>query len=106
MLFEDENDQPTLKVCRDAQGYRPIEIVRRMILRDPNMTTQEAQRLASAAGLRISPMVVSHTVADMRACYKAIAEAGLLRRDADDRRREIEDDLVEIAPKRRLSSAR
>ena len=96
MLFEDENDQPTLKVRREAQDYRPIELVRRMVLRAPDLTVQEAQALARQAALRISPALVSATVTDMRACYKTIAQAGLLRRDAEERRGALEDDLIPL----------
>jgi hypothetical protein len=65
-----------------------------MALRDPNLTATEAIKIVNAAGLRISPTSVSFTLTEFRACYAVIAEAGLLRRDAEERRQALEPDLV------------
>lgn len=97
---EDENARPTLKL-RNGSPKNAITLVRRLALRDPDLTAPEAIKIAERAGLKISPTSVSFTISEFRAAYHEIEQAGLLRRDAEERRAGLDDDLIPI--KRRSS---
>jgi len=98
---QDDDENVTLKL-RKGSPKNPLTLVRRLALRHPDLTAAEAIKIVDRAGLRISPTTVRFTLTEFRACYAVVTEAGLLRRDAEERREALDDDLVPI--RRRSSS--
>ena len=72
-----------------------VEVLQRIAVCHPNITTKEAATLLRQLGKDASPALTSSTLSDTRWLLRYLDKHGLLKDDFEKRRKRIYDDLIE-----------